>query len=183
MLLKLARPPQWLKNGIILLALIFAGELTNPAKVKLALAAIALFCLLSSAVYTFNDLVDREKDRRHPLKRERPLASGRVAPGTAVVMIVVLLIVGLAGAWFVNMKFFLSAVVFLGLNLLYTLWLKNIVILDAMAVALSFVVRAYAGAFAVEVPASKYPAAGLVSGVRKTPSRAGGAGGKRHRAP
>ncbi|MEW5993529.1 MAG: decaprenyl-phosphate phosphoribosyltransferase [Candidatus Zixiibacteriota bacterium] len=155
-LLKLARPTQWLKNGIIVLALIFAGELTNPVAVELAILAIALFCLLSSAVYTFNDLIDREQDRRHPLKKLRPLASGRISPATAITMIMVLVAVGLAGAYFINLSFFLAAVVFLLLNLLYTLWFKDVVIVDAMTVALSFVVRAYAGAFAIDVPASKW---------------------------
>ncbi len=155
-LIKLARPVQWLKNGIILLALIFAGELTNPKKDELALFAIAIFCLLSSAVYVFNDLIDREVDRNHPLKKNRPIASGEVSVGTAGVMIFLLTAIGLTGAWLINLAFFLTAVTFLVLNLLYTLWLKNIVIVDVMAVALSFVIRAYAGAFAIEVPASKW---------------------------
>ena len=155
-LLKLARPTQWLKNGIILLALIFAGEMTHPEKVELALLAIAIFCLLSSAVYTFNDLIDRKNDRKHPLKKTRPIASGKVSIGAAVTVVVILGSVGLAAAWLINTNFFMIAVVFLGLNLLYTLWLKNIVIVDVMAVALSFVVRAYAGAFAIDVPASKW---------------------------
>ena len=155
-LLKLARPPQWLKNGIILLALIFAGEMTHPKKVELALLAIAIFCLLSSAVYTFNDLIDRKNDRKHPLKKNRPIASGKVSIGTAITVVVILCSVGLAAAWLINTNFFMTAVVFLGLNLLYTLWLKNIVIVDVMAVALSFVVRAYAGAFAIDVPTSKW---------------------------
>jgi 4-hydroxybenzoate polyprenyltransferase len=155
-LLKLARPTHWLKNGIILLALIFAGEMTNPKKVELALLAIAIFCLLSSAVYTFNDLIDREKDRMHPLKKNRPIASGKVSISTAVTVVVILCSIGLAAAWLINTNFFITAVVFLGLNLLYTLWLKNVVIVDVMAVALSFVVRAYAGAFAIDVPASKW---------------------------
>ncbi len=155
-LLKLARPTQWLKNGIILLALIFAGEMTHPEKVELALLAIAIFCLLSSAVYTFNDLIDRKNDRKHPLKKNRPIASGKVSIGAAVTMVVILSSVGLAAAWLINTNFFMTAVVFLGFNLLYTLWLKNIVIVDVMAVALSFVVRAYAGAFAIDVPASKW---------------------------
>ena len=156
LLLRLARPTQWLKNGIILLALIFAGELTDLTKVWSALLAIGLFCLLSSAVYTFNDLSDRRIDLRHPVKKNRPIASGQVSPGLAVVMIAVLGVAGLAGAWLVSADFFGVAVVFLILNLLYTVWLKNIVIVDVMGVAASFVVRAYAGAFAIDVPASKW---------------------------
>ncbi len=155
-LVKLARPVQWLKNGIILLALIFAGEMTNLQKVELSLVAIVVFCLLSSSVYTFNDLIDREKDRIHPLKKKRPIASGRVSVGTAVFMILFLAGMALTGAWLINRGFFVISIGFLGLNFLYTLWLKNMVIIDVMTVALSFVVRAYAGAFAIDVPASKW---------------------------
>ena len=107
-------------------------------------------------MYTFNDLIDRKNDRKHPLKKNRPIASGKVSIGAAVTVVVILSSVGLAAAWLINANFFITAVVFLGFNLLYTLWLKNIVIVDVMAVALSFVVRAYAGAFAIDVPASKW---------------------------
>jgi 4-hydroxybenzoate polyprenyltransferase len=155
-LLKLARPVHWLKNGIILLALIFAGEMTHPRKVALSLAAVAVFCLLSSAVYIFNDLIDRENDRRHPLKKHRPLASGQVSPGLASFLSVGLVVTALIGAAMMNTPFFAISITFLVLNLAYTLWLKNIVIIDVMTIALSFVVRAYAGAFAIDVPASKW---------------------------
>ncbi|MFQ6007754.1 MAG: decaprenyl-phosphate phosphoribosyltransferase [Candidatus Zixiibacteriota bacterium] len=155
-LIKLARPTHWLKNGIILLALIFAGELSNLKKVEQSLAAIAIFCLLSSAVYTFNDLIDREQDRKHPLKRFRPLASGEISTTMATLMILILTGIALVGAMLMNMNFFMISIVFIALNLLYTVWLKNIVIVDVMTVALSFVVRAYAGAFAINVPASKW---------------------------
>ncbi|MFZ5980559.1 MAG: UbiA family prenyltransferase, partial [Candidatus Zixiibacteriota bacterium] len=155
-LFKLARPTQWLKNGVLFAPLIFAGEMRNSTKIEIACLAVAIFCLLSSTIYTFNDLVDRENDRRHPLKKNRPLASGRVPTGTAAAMIVVLGGIGLAGAWFVNLNFFITALVFVGLNLLYSLALKNIVILDAMSVGLSFVLRAFAGAMAIEVPASTW---------------------------
>ncbi|HWR84005.1 MAG TPA: decaprenyl-phosphate phosphoribosyltransferase [Candidatus Deferrimicrobium sp.] len=156
LLIKLARPIHWLKNGIILLALIFAGELTDPAKLELALAAIAVYCLLASAVYTFNDLLDRKTDREHPLKKQRPIASGRVSTPLAAAMVLILCAAGLLTSWLINADFFVTAIAFLGLNLLYSLWLKHLVIIDVMTVALSFVVRAYAGAFAIEVPASKW---------------------------
>ncbi len=155
-LVKLARPAHWLKNGIIILALIFAGEMADPQKVELAFIAVAIFCLLSSAVYTFNDLIDREVDRKHPLKKQRPIASGQVSSGTAIFIILILIGIALISAKMINPNFFAISVIFLVLNLLYTLWLKNIVIIDVMMVALSFVVRAYAGAFAIEVPASKW---------------------------
>lgn len=155
-LIKLIRPAQWLKNGIIVLALVFAGELTNITKIEISIIAIIIFCLLSSSVYTFNDLIDKKRDRQHPLKKSRPIASGRIKTGLALSLIILFAGGGLVGAWFVNLHFFYTALVFLGLNTLYTLWMKNVVILDVMAIALSFVIRAYAGAFAIEVPASTW---------------------------
>ncbi|MBU0983319.1 MAG: decaprenyl-phosphate phosphoribosyltransferase [candidate division Zixibacteria bacterium] len=152
----LVRPSQWLKNGVVLAALVFAGEAQHTGQLLRALTAAGLFCLFSSAVYIFNDLIDRESDRQHPRKRNRPLASGRVTAGSAVSLMVVLVLVGLIGAWFLNLSFLLVGLCFLLLNFLYTLVLKNIVILDAMSVAISFVIRAYAGAFAIGVPASKW---------------------------
>lgn len=153
---KLARPAQWLKNGIMVLALVFAGELSHPDKVILTIIAIAIYCALSSAAYIFNDLIDIDRDRLHPRKKNRPLAAGRVSTGTAVVLIVVLATAGLIGAWFVNRPFFYSALAFLTLNGLYSLRLKDLVIVDVMTVAMSFVIRAYAGAFAIDVPASTW---------------------------
>ncbi|MBU8932485.1 MAG: decaprenyl-phosphate phosphoribosyltransferase [candidate division Zixibacteria bacterium] len=155
-ILRLIRPAQWLKNGIMVLALVFAGELNHPEKVGLTLLAIAIYCLLSSAVYTFNDLIDIERDQKHPRKKNRPLAAGRVTPGTAIVLTLFLAVAGLVSAWFMNLAFFYSAIVFLTLNVLYSLHLKNLIIVDVLAVAMSFVVRAYAGAFAIDVPASTW---------------------------
>jgi 4-hydroxybenzoate polyprenyltransferase len=155
-LVKLARPTQWLKNGVVLIPLIFAGEANAPVMIKFALGATALFCLLSSAVYTLNDLVDREKDKQHPLKKSRPIASGKVSPAQAKILVVILTIAGLGGAWFINLPFFLIALSFLILNVLYSVTLKDIVILDVMSIAVGFVLRAYGGAAAIDVPASKW---------------------------
>jgi 4-hydroxybenzoate polyprenyltransferase len=122
------RPTQWLKNGILMAALVFAGEATNPDKVQLAVCALIIYCLLS----------------------------GQISLAVAVTLAVALGALGIAGAWLVNWPFFMVALVFLALNLLYTLWLKHIVIVDVMSIAVSFVLRAYAGALAIEVPASKW---------------------------
>jgi len=155
-LVRLARPTQWLKNGILLAPLIFAGEITHRGKAAQALFATAIFCALSSAIYVFNDIIDREKDKLHPLKKERPIASGMVSKTTALTFMLVLLAVGVGAAWLFNSSFLAMAIAFMALNLLYTVWLKNIVIVDAMTVAISFVIRAYAGAFAIDVPISKW---------------------------
>ncbi|MEW6050218.1 MAG: decaprenyl-phosphate phosphoribosyltransferase [Candidatus Zixiibacteriota bacterium] len=155
-LIKLARIGQWVKNSVVMAALVFAGEIQDTHRIGLALAATALFCLLSSAVYTFNDLVDRDKDRQHPSKKDRPIASGAVSPSTAAILALLLLVVGLLGAWFINTNFVFVSIAFVVVNLLYSLLLKNVVIVDVMTLAISFVVRAYAGAVAIDVPASKW---------------------------
>jgi 4-hydroxybenzoate polyprenyltransferase len=137
-------------------AVVFAGDISNPAKVELALAAMGIFCLLSSAVYVLNDIVDREKDKVHPLKKDRPIASGKVSVPLAFVYLALLTIAGFGGAFLINTTLLSFAIAFVVVNLLYSLVLKNIVILDVMALAFSFVIRAYAGAAAVDVEASKW---------------------------
>jgi len=155
-LIILARPVQWIKNAIVPAALIFAGELLDTTRFEEAIFATLIFCLLSSAVYTFNDLIDRDRDREHPLKKDRPVAAGRVSTGTAMTMAIILGGAGLGLAWLINAAFFSVAIAFLALNVVYSLLLKNVVILDAMSIGISFVLRAYAGAVAINVPASKW---------------------------
>ncbi len=155
-ILKLARPTHWLKNGVVLAALVFAGELAHVRMVGVAFAAVAVFCLVSSGVYTFNDLIDRRRDRLHPIKKNRPLAAKTVSPTTAIAMILLLWGVGFAVAFFINWSLLYLAVAYVALNVLYSFSLKNIVILDVMTIAIGFVLRAYAGAVAIEVPASKW---------------------------
>jgi len=154
--ISLARPEQWIKNSILFAALVFAGVVEDIDRVQNAMLAVAIFCLLSSAVYTLNDIIDREKDRLHPLKKNRPLAAGRVKPGAAFAFMLVPLLIGGVGAYWLNFDFMIASVCFVVLNLLYSLLLKNLVILDAMGVAVSFVIRAFAGAAAIDVPASKW---------------------------
>ena len=155
-LIRLARPTQWLKNGILLAPLVFAGVMTETDRVLTALVATGLFCLLSSAIYVFNDLIDCEKDRQHPIKKSRPIASGKVSKPVAATMMILLIVLGLVLAWPINREFFFVSIAFVALNLIYTIWFKNVVIVDAMSVAISFVIRAYAGALAIDVPASKW---------------------------
>ncbi|NOY88488.1 MAG: decaprenyl-phosphate phosphoribosyltransferase [FCB group bacterium] len=152
----MARPSQWLKNGIVLAALIFAGAVMQLDKVITAIWAMAIFCLLSSVIYYFNDLIDCEIDKRHPIKKKRPLASGAVSKKTAILVMLLLLVIALYLSWLVNFNFFLISVVFVVFNFLYTIWLKQIVIIDVMSIAISFIIRAYAGALAIDVPASKW---------------------------
>jgi len=156
LLFKLARPIQWVKNGVVLAPLIFAGQFANTTQVELALAAVGLFCLLSSGVYIFNDIVDRQGDRQHPLKKNRPIASGKVSVMTASALAFILFAGATTAAFMMRFEFGLIAVLFVAINLLYSLWLKHIVILDVMSISASFVIRAYAGAIIIDVPASKW---------------------------
>jgi len=155
-LFRLMRPAQWLKNGIIPVSLIFAGQLGDPTRLQYTILATAWFCFLSSAAYVFNDLIDREKDRQHPVKKNRPIDTGQISTGTAIFMITFLTAGALAGSWMLSFEFFIVALIFIGFNLLYSTVLKRIVIVDIMAIAMSFVIRAYAGGIAADVPASKW---------------------------
>lgn len=150
------RPTHWLKNGVVFAALIFAGEASHPTKDYISLLAFLVFCLAASGVYIFNDIIDRDKDKLHPIKKNRPIASGAVALGTASVVMVILMAAGLFLASLINRNFLYITVLYIVFNLLYSLKLKDIVIIDVMSIAFSFVLRAYAGALAINVPTSKW---------------------------
>jgi 4-hydroxybenzoate polyprenyltransferase len=150
------RPRQWPKNGVVLVALLFAQQLGQPGQTLRALTAALLFCLLSGAVYLVNDLLDLEKDRLHPVKRCRPLASGRLSPAVAWVTAMVLAVGSLAGAAALSAGFGAVAAGYLGLQTLYVVALKHAVILDVLVLASGFVLRAVAGAVVVGVPISPW---------------------------
>jgi len=144
-LIALMRPSQWIKNVVVFAGVVFAGRLSDPQFALRAVAAFAAFCVLSSAVYVFNDLVDVEKDRRHPEKRNRPVASGAVGSGTALALSSALAVGSLAAAFWLGPRFGMTAAVFLFLNVVYTVWLKRQVIIDVMAISVSFMLRATGG--------------------------------------
>lgn len=149
--LELMRPAQWIKNGFVYAAPLFAKELDDPLQFGLTTAAFAAFCLISSAVYVLNDLVDVEQDKLHPTKRNRPLAAGRIRAGAARRLFVLLFLVGLAVAYFLATP--LTAVVvgsYALLNILYSFALKHMVILDVGFIAFSFILRILAGAAATD---------------------------------
>jgi len=150
------RPDQWTKNLIVFAALIFAVRLFDPAALALATAAFLIFCALSGAVYLINDVSDREADRQHPLKRMRPIASGALAPSTALAWAAVLATAGLAAAFSLRQSFGIAAASYVTLVIVYSRALKHVVILDVMAIAIGFVLRAVAGGLVIGVPISDW---------------------------
>ena len=150
-LLKSMRPRQWAKNVVVFTALVFDVKLFSPVYLGRTVAAFVLLCLLAGAVYIVNDLADIDKDRQHPTKRNRPIAAGRLSKATAAVAATVLVLVALIGGFALNPFFGLLALLYFALNLFYSLWLKNVVIVDALIVAAGFVIRVGAGAALVDV--------------------------------
>jgi 4-hydroxybenzoate polyprenyltransferase len=147
------RPRQWVKNLFVLAAVIFGQKLFTPALWS-AIEAFLIFCALSGAMYLFNDVADRDKDRLHPRKRERPVAAGALSPRAAVIAGLVLLAVALAAASSLSGQLLLAAGGYVVLLTAYSVWLKHVVILDVIVVACGFVLRAVAGAVAVDVEIS-----------------------------
>jgi 4-hydroxybenzoate polyprenyltransferase len=154
--LVLLRPTQWVKNLVVFGALVFSKEFTNPQHVLDTVIAFLVFCMLSSAVYVINDITDREIDRLHPSKRNRPVASGQVSVITAMVIAIVLAGAGILISLSLPISFLAFAGAFLLFNLLYSWLLKQVVIIDVMSIAVSFVIRATAGAEAIAVPYSSW---------------------------
>lgn len=148
--LRLLRPKQWTKNLFVFAALIFTKQLTDPAALKLTLIAFAALCLASSAVYVVNDLLDVEKDRRHPVKKKRPIASGEVSKAVAIGLAVVCLGGGLAVASLVNVWLLYGVGAYLLLQVAYFAGLKRMPIIDVFSIAAGFVLRAALGAVAIQ---------------------------------
>jgi 4-hydroxybenzoate polyprenyltransferase len=150
------RPHQWTKNLVVLAALAFSKHLFDPQPLSRALLAFALFCGLSGTVYLLNDVADVERDRLHPTKRLRPIASGALSVRTASLLAIALGALCLALSLLLGTAFATCAAIYLVLNLAYSFRLKEVVIVDVLAVSLGFVLRAVAGAVAVDVHISEW---------------------------
>jgi 4-hydroxybenzoate polyprenyltransferase len=150
------RPEQWIKNLVVFAGLLFGQRLLDGVAVIDAVWAFVVFCLMSGAVYLVNDIADRKRDRQHPLKARRPIASGALSVRIALRAIVILSAVSLLGAAALGRAFTLVAVTYLGLQLLYSGLLKHVVIVDVLTIALGFVLRAVGGAIAVDVDVSHW---------------------------
>jgi 4-hydroxybenzoate polyprenyltransferase len=155
-LFRLLRPVHWLKNGFVFIGILFGKSWNDPYLWMEAFLVAVAFSLVSSAVYIFNDIWDIEKDRLHPKKKLRPLASGSVSLGTAIVTGVIVLMAGLGLGAYVNLKVPLILSAYIALNILYTLRLKDVVILDVFCIAAGFLLRILAGTKGIDIPPSKW---------------------------
>lgn len=150
------RPQQWIKNFFVLAALIFSRHFFDPHYLFRGGLAFACFCAMSSAVYLFNDIQDRENDRLHPDKRHRPIASGTLGVFPAAVAALFIAVTALAGAFYTHPHFGLAILLYALINIAYSLRVKHIVILDVMFISAGFLLRAIGGALAIEVDISSW---------------------------
>ena len=154
--LRLARPKQWSKNLLVLAAMVFAVRFRQPQDLLASAETLAAFILLSASVYALNDVLDRESDRLHPTKRLRPVASGSVAPWEAALLAALWALLGLGFAYTLGLGVLACALAYLGLSTAYSVWTKHQVILDVLSVSAGFVLRAAAGALALQVRISEW---------------------------
>ena len=163
-LIKALRPHQWIKNGLVFVPFVFSVKVAwspnnlDPVPdmlLKLVFLFLA-FCALASATYLLNDMMDRHADREHPVKRNRPIASGKVGVVTAMVLMVVLVVAGLAVMASVDLVLGAIGLLYVCINVAYSLGMKQVVLIDLMAVASGYVIRAAAGAVAIDVAASPW---------------------------
>jgi decaprenyl-phosphate phosphoribosyltransferase len=155
-LVRTLRPQQWVKNLFVAAPLVFSRNLLEAAFAWRTAAAVAIFCALSGAVYAFNDVRDVESDRAHPTKRNRPIASGALSTRAALIASALLASVALGAAFALTPLLAAVAAAYLANNLAYTLRLKQVAFLDVLMIAAGFLLRVYAGAVAIDVPASRW---------------------------
>ena len=150
------RPEQWIKNFFVFTALLFSKNLLNPSKGIEAIIGFTIFCMITGCAYMINDLVDLEKDKLHPVKSRRPLASGKLKKDTAVKIIVLVCLASLFFAFYINVFFGVVVLAYFLLNVGYSIYLTNIVIIDVLSIAAGFVLRVLGGAAIISVVASQW---------------------------
>jgi 4-hydroxybenzoate polyprenyltransferase len=154
--LRSLRPQQWIKNLFVFAALIFSQNITDLALLWRTLFTFAVFCILSGALYVFNDMRDLEEDRLHPEKSKRPIASGRIKKSSAVIIFLFLSVLALLGASAMNTGVLIVALLYFILQIAYSTVLKHVVILDVFIIAAGFFIRVVAGGLAIEVDLSPW---------------------------
>ena len=149
-IVKASRPRQWIKNFAVFAALIFSGTLFDPTNQIKTLAAFLLFCIFSSATYLLNDVFDVERDKLHPFKQKRPIASGLVPIPLAVSLALLSIAIFLPFAYKLSPAFFFATLTYLIIQLFYSAFLKRIILIDVLAIAAGFVLRVYGGVWAID---------------------------------
>ncbi len=155
-IIQLIRPAHWAKNGFVLAPLLFSKTFTEPQRCFQAVLAVMSFSLVASAIYAVNDLFDRAEDRAHPVKRQRPLATGDLSAREALLTAVALLAGGVGCGLYLNCAFLAWLGIYAGLCLIYSAGLKHVVIVDVMVIAAGFVLRILGGAAAITVVPSHW---------------------------
>ncbi|MBI2338345.1 decaprenyl-phosphate phosphoribosyltransferase [Candidatus Daviesbacteria bacterium] len=149
-ILKASRPRQWIKNFALFAALIFSGTLLDRTNQVKTLEAFVLFCVFSSATYLLNDIFDIERDKLHPFKRKRPIASGLVPIPLAIALSLGSIAISLPLAYKLSPNFFFASLAYLIMQLFYSAYLKQIILIDVLVIAAGFVLRVYAGVWAID---------------------------------
>ncbi len=160
-MIKLLRPNQWYKNLVIFFAIIFSKNVFDFGLLKITFLGFVMLIIISSANYILNDLVDMEKDKINPEKKKRPLASGNVSIGLALVLFFILLNVGLISSYFFNTSFFYIVLGLFVISTLYTFYFKHLILVDLIAISSNFVLRAIAGAVIIGVFVSPWLILGI----------------------
>lgn len=150
-ILKAMRPRQWTKNAFVFAALVFDRQFFQLQSLERTLLTFVIFCLISSSVYLFNDIMDVEADRNHPVKKYRPIASGKLPIQLAIFIGILLLLISLAGSYFLSVGLLVIVAVYFLLNLAYSKWLKHMPIIDVLVIATCFVLRVAAGVSVIQV--------------------------------
>ena len=150
------RPHQWIKNLFVFAPLVFSRNLTDVEMVLRTLGIFAAFSATASGVYLINDVADYGRDRYHPTKRHRPIASGAVMRPTAMLMAMALLPIGIGSAYALDISAGIALTIYVAMNAVYTHWLKHIVLIDAFIIAFGFILRVSSGAFAISVGISAW---------------------------
>lgn len=152
--MKLIRPKHWVKNLFVIAPLIFSGKFTDLSFIYASFLAFLSFCFLSSSIYIMNDIKDAPTDRLHPVKKERPIATGLVKPKQAFLLSLVLMMISLLFAVFLSWQVLICLFVYLSVNLFYTLKGKNLILVDVFCIAAGFAIRVISGSYAVSAPPS-----------------------------
>jgi decaprenyl-phosphate phosphoribosyltransferase len=155
--IRLIRVYQWIKNTFVFLPLFFAGKMLSDPEALIALGGIFIcFSLVASSIYILNDYMDRESDRQHPEKSLRPLASGEVSPTEGLILFALLMSVGMSGAWLLDTHAAIIIGIYFVMNVLYSIKLKHVPILDISIIATGFLLRILAGGFVADVELSRW---------------------------